>query len=259
MKRILVGLLLAGACWALDLSKVGAPTGGACVIMDKGAYVTCFRADWRIPQWVGEHLTPAQFQAPQVERTGGFRLDPDVPKEAQASLADYRRSGYDIGHQAPAGDYGFSAEAMRSTFVFINAAPQRPGLNRGSWRDLEIAVRALTVDGDVWVFTGPDGPGKTLLNKRVAIAGAFWKVILLERKDGTHTVYAYDLPNSKQPVAYVMYADPLGDIEDVTGLHFFPDLQLTDADRRATNNLPVHPALPADAQQTQAMHTRGKP
>lgn len=259
MKQILVGLLLAGACWALDLSKVGAPTGGACVIMDRGAYVTCFRADWRIPQWVGEHLTPQQFQVPQVERTGGFREDPDVPKEAQASLADYRRSGYDIGHQAPAGDYGFSAEAMRSTFVFINAAPQRPKCNRGSWRDLEVDTRATSAaEGEEWVFTGPSIEGTKLLNKRVRIPEKFWKVILLERPDGSREVYTYEVPNA-QPQAYSMYAESLEEIEDATGMKFFPAIDLTDAERRATNKLSVHPALPADAQQTQAMHTRGKP
>ena len=83
-------LVFAASCYALDLSPVGAPTGGACIIMDKGYYAICYRADWRIPQWVGEHLTSEQFRVPQVKRTGGFRLDPDVAKADQSEIGERR-------------------------------------------------------------------------------------------------------------------------------------------------------------------------
>ena len=256
MKRLAALILaLAASCWALDLSPVGAPTGGSCTVMDKGFYVICYRADWRIPQWVGEHLTSEQCRVPHVERAGGFRRDPAIPKADQASAADYRASGYDIGHQAPAGDFAFSAEAMRATFVFSNAAPQTPQLNRGPWRDLEVAVRALAAsEGDVWVFTGSTASAGQLKG-RVRIPGMSWKVLLLIRSDGPHA-YAYALRNTNTPPAFTDRAVSLSAVEAATVLHFFPAVGLPDSERTVTHQLPAHAPLPADAEQAKTIHKR---
>ena len=256
MKRLAALILaLAASCCALDLSPVGAPTGGSCTILDKGYYVVCYRADWRIPQWVGEHLTPEQFRVPRVERTGGFRRDPAIAKADQAGASDYRGSGYDIGHQAPAGDFAFSAEAMRATFIFTNAAPQTPQLNRGPWRDLEVAVRALAAsEGEVWVFTestGSDGE----LSGRIRIPRVFWKVLLLVRSDGPHA-YAYAFRNTNTSPAFADRAVALEVVEEATGLHFFPAITIPDAERTITHQLPAHAPLPADAEQADTIHKR---
>ena len=255
MKPFVLALVCALRLCALDLSPVGAPTGGACTVIDKGYYVICYRADWRIPQWVGEHLTPDQFRVPQVKRSGGFRLDSTIPKADQASAADYRKSGYDIGHQAPAGDFAFSVEAMRSTFIFTNAAPQTPQLNRGPWRDLEVAVRALAAsEGDVWVFTGSTASAGQLKG-RVRIPGISWKVLLLIRSDGPHA-YAYALRNTNTPPAFTDRAVSLSAVEAATVLHFFPAVGLPDSERTVTHQLPAHAPLPADAEQAETIHKR---
>jgi endonuclease G len=50
-------------------------------------------------------------------RTGSFRADPALQKGDRAEPADYAKSGYDIGHMAPANDFKGSVEAMKATFI----------------------------------------------------------------------------------------------------------------------------------------------
>lgn len=257
MRRLLLIALFAASCWALDLSPVGAPTGATCTVLDKGWYVTCYQPGWRMPQWVGEHLTPQQFRLPQVKRTGGFRIDPAVSRMDQAGAADYRGSGYDIGHQAPAGDFAFSPDAMRATFLFTNAVPQTPQLNRGPWRDLEVAVRALAAaEGDVWVFTGPAGGVKEIFHVTMTAPVSCWKTVLLIRSDGSHALYTYALPNSATPPYFEQGSESLSDLEGATKLHFFAAVLLSLPERQAVHQLPAHAPLPADAEQAKTIHRR---
>ena len=59
------------------------------------------------------------------------------------TTGDYRRTGFDRGHLCPALDRSWSRQAMRSTFVMSNIAPQIPSLNRGAWKVSEDSCRAL--------------------------------------------------------------------------------------------------------------------
>ena len=125
MKSIFALLAIVFQGWALDLSPICTPQGGSCTVMDRTYYVICYQPEWRIPEWVAEHVTREQLLAPAVPRKDAFRPDPDVPA-GRAELLDYQGSGYDRGHQAPAGDFRYSIEAMRATFLLSNMAPQRP-------------------------------------------------------------------------------------------------------------------------------------
>lgn len=71
--------------------------------------------------------------------------------------ADYKRSGYDRGHLAAAGNHKVEQKHMEQTFFLSNMAPQvGVGFNRDSWNRLEKHVRKLTnVYKDVYVCTGP--------------------------------------------------------------------------------------------------------
>lgn len=88
-----------------------------------------------------------------IGRTDNFRPDPLV-ETGSASLADYKGSGYDRGHLAPAGDMKWSQKVMSESFFMSNMSPQTPGFNRGIWRSLESLVRTWAAENeDIYVVS----------------------------------------------------------------------------------------------------------
>ena len=258
MKYACLILLAVWRLMALDLSPVGDP-GGDCTRMDKGYYVICYDSRWKAPQWVAEHLTAEQLSVAVASRSDNFRPDPELVKGKRAELADYRRSGYDRGHMAPAGDFRFSQEAMSATFLLSNMGAQTPALNRGPWRDLEIAVRSLAAKhGEAWVFTGPvpSVVSKTIGRNKVWVPAQFYKVIACLHEDGWEA-FGYILPNTAKPNPWQTYRLTVDVIEAITDLDFFSALpDQSDAETRLTP-IPEFAPLDADAEQTQNIQKQG--
>ena len=149
-------------CWWLaaasgqDIKKFGLPDTGD--IHERKGYVLSYDGRLRGARWTLELLTHDNQRSRADRAAVTFHEDADVLPEARARLRDYADSGYDIGHLAPAADHAASLPELRDTFRLSNASPQRPGFNRGRWKELETAVRNLAARGDVtavWVLTGP--------------------------------------------------------------------------------------------------------
>ncbi len=103
-------------------------------------------------EWVAYQLTLSEVEAEDYQRTDDFREDSAV-STGSATLDDYRGSGFDRGHLAPAEDFEWSAEAMSESFCMINMSPQKPGFNRGSGQ-ISINVvgkldRTILIDRDL--------------------------------------------------------------------------------------------------------------
>lgn len=175
-------------------------------------------------EWVAYELTQAEVQG-GAERSDDFREDPLV-MTGSASPEDYRRSGYDRGHLAPAGDMGFSDQAMSESFYMSNISPQVSTFNRGIWKDLEEDVRKWAIkDSNLYIVTGPVfGRGrKKIGDNKVTVPTHFYKVILYY--DGSLSkAIAFLMPNkaTKKPVQ--SFAMSVDEVEKVTGIDFFPAL-----------------------------------
>jgi endonuclease G len=219
--------------------------GGSCSPLNKDVYITCHDNERRLPQWVTYRLRRQDLENPVSERTDDFRPDPELEAIARAELADYRSSGYDRGHMAPAADFKRSDDAMSTTFLLSNMAPQRPNLNRRIWAQLEDQVRQLTQShGRVWIFTGalyldgndrPTTPAATI-NGRVAVPTHFYKAILCEHANGNRELFGYLLPNQLDPIADPLdsFAVTVDRLEELSGLDFFaalPDAEETQLQR----------------------------
>ncbi len=101
-------------------------------IITHTAYSLNYSEDHEQAAWVAYKLT-AEKVSGTCERTDDFRPDPMV-MTGSAELSDYRGSGYDRGHLAPAGDMKWSPTAMSESFYMSNMSPQRPGSTEGSGR-----------------------------------------------------------------------------------------------------------------------------
>lgn len=175
-------------------------------------YSLAYDASRRNPAWVYEHLTAEGLKGDVERHHFDFKEDESLPKHLRVSLADYRGSGFDRGHMAPAGNNKSSPEAMSDTFFMSNMCPQSPECNRGYWARLEKHVRDLTKDyQNVYVVTGPlylptiEENGKRYVKYEViglndvAVPSHFFKVITFEDSQGRKETRAYILPNEAIP------------------------------------------------------------
>jgi endonuclease G, mitochondrial len=230
-----------------DNLRYGYP-GGRGVILKKQFYVILFDTTTLVPEWVTYHLTKADLEG-TASRKDNFRPDPDLASGRRSELQDYKSSGYDRGHMAPAADFKRSVEAMSETFVLSNMAPQRPNLNRISWSHLEDEVRTLAEKhGSIWIFTGPlfldsldhkSPPIERIGPDSVAVPTHFFKVILCEHSDGGREMCAFVMKNQqgKLPGASKDYGVTVHKVEEMSGLNFFH--RLTDEEEVRLENTPV--------------------
>lgn len=195
------------------------------VIRHEG-YTVSYNSDYRIANWVAYELTAAEAKSTKAERSNKFVPDPEV-KGASATNEDYTRTGYDRGHLAPAGDMKWSSKAMRESFYLSNISPQKPGLNRGIWKELEEQSRLWTKEnGVLWIATGPvlTDSMKRMGKNRVGVPKTFYKVICTVINDEYKGIaFLFDNRDyDKTPLKSM--AIPIDSVEKMTGIDFFPAL-----------------------------------
>ncbi len=177
-------------------------------------------------EWVAYVLSSEELAKPWVDRSETFTIDPEV-STGSATLEDYRGSGFDRGHLVPAADRAFSREAIRETFYLSNITPQDHHFNGGIWRELEETTREWARKNKrLYIVTGPvlKGPalGKIGANE-VTVPSAFYKVIL-DLTEPQRKGIAFIIPNAASNEPLKNYAVPIDEVEELTGIDFFPEL-----------------------------------
>jgi len=200
------------------------PVDGEQIVNHTG-YTLSYNERYEQPSYVAYELTREEVYG-GGKRDDSFRADPDI-RTGSATPDDYRNSGYDKGHLAPAADFKWSEEAMADTFFMSNMSPQAGQFNRGIWADLESVVRQMAVENEsIYVTTGPvltDGPYRTIGENRVAVPNYYYKVIL-DYTNPEIKAIGFVLPNEKGTHSIDYYAVTVDEVEEITGLDFFPAL-----------------------------------
>ncbi len=178
------------------------------------------------PRWVAYELTRDEVYG-VYERKDNFREDPSI-KTGSATLADYRGSGYDRGHLAPASDMAWSLESLSDSFYLSNMSPQDPSFNRGIWAKLEAVVRNMAAtEGAVYVVTGPiltDGPYDSIGKNEVSIPNYYFKVVL-DYRNGDSKAIGFILPNEGSREDLSNFATSVSKVEEISEIEFFPLLE----------------------------------
>lgn len=194
------------------------------VIVHHG-YTVSYNADWKIPNWVAYELTDVEV-AGEEPRAKKFVPDPMVPKYESATTDDYKNSGWDRGHMAPAADMKWHPQAMKESFYLSNVCPQNHNLNGGVWKDLEEQVRDLAAQkGSIYVVCGPivSDDYQTIGANKVVVPSAFFKVLLQEKDGKIYTIgFVYENVAGRRPMS--TYAMTVDEVEELTGIDFFPSL-----------------------------------
>ena len=172
--------------------------------------------------WVAYILTRDEVERGTIPRTDNFRSDTSIAT-GSALLADYRGSGFDRGHLAPAGDMKWSRNAMSESFLLSNMSPQDPSFNRGIWKKLEDQVRNWAVEKDsLYVVTGPvlSSVSSTIGKNEVGIPGYYFKV-LVDLSPPDHSFIAFLMPNERSSEELASFAITVDSLELFTGYNFF--------------------------------------
>jgi endonuclease G, mitochondrial len=175
--------------------------------------------------WVAYALTRGHVEQRGHKRTNKFIEDPEITT-GSATNADYKASGYDRGHLAPAADMGWSEITMKESFYFSNMSPQKPEFNRGIWKDLEEQVRTWAIDNEtLYITTGPvlvKGLGKVGPNG-VSVPRLYYKVILDYTQPELKAI-GFIMPNQKSTLPLQHFAVSVDSVERLTGINFFYQL-----------------------------------
>ena len=212
-------------------------------ILEYKGFAVSYNKNLRLPNWVAYELTASEVEG-DLPRKDKFRPDP-AAAGPQANKEDYKNSGWDRGHMAPAADMKWSMEAMEESCYFTNICPQNPQLNGGDWKELEEQCRKWAQKyGSIYIACGPvvtkNEHGKIGANK-VVVPDKFYKVVLA-RVNGEYQGVGFIFHNSplrkskisgKPPVDRPLksYAVTIDEVEAVTGIDFFHALDTATQNR----------------------------
>lgn len=173
-----------------------------------------------------ERLTKEQRDdAADEKRTNKFFADARLPSRERSTLDDYKGSGFDRGHMAPAADMP-TAQAMAQSFSLANCIPQTRVNNQKTWAGIEKATRRYVkrAAGPVYVFSGPvyaQSPASTIGEGRVWIPTHLYKLVY---DQGSGRAWVHWLENTDdawagRPITY-------NELVKRTGIEFLPGIRL---------------------------------
>lgn len=207
------------------LQYLSIPNGGNCEELVRHAqFILCYNEKYEIPNWVSYVLDVSTLNTSLERKHAQFRADPLV-KTQSASPEDYKKSGFDKGHMAPAADMKVNAQSLNESFFMSNVCPQHPRLNQGKWRILEEKVRKWAErDGKLVVITGPLIKEKLTMHigeNEVFIPSHFFKVILDIEENGDSKAIAFVLENKEENKPLPAYAISVDSLEKLSSYDFF--------------------------------------
>lgn len=214
---------------AIDFSEVGTVEKINSVdeqSLIRTSYIVSYNKKTKCPNWVAWRLTRDHANGDVSRMGNAFHEDMEVPAP-RALNADYRQSGYSRGHMCPAGDNKWDRDVMYETFLLSNVCPQNANLNSGLWNQIEISCRRWADRyGDIYVICGlmyfKSKKMQYIGENAVAVPDAFFKVILC--LNDVPKCIGFICRNTDGNKKKDMYVNTLNQVERLTGLHFFPQL-----------------------------------
>jgi endonuclease G len=228
--------------------------GPAGRLLDKGCYVINYCDAWRIPYWSAYYLAKDSLIGSRKRLERYFRPDTLIPGEYRSVKADYKGSGFDRGHVAPAADFQRRPDAYIATFLLSNMSPQKGKANRLVCARIEDSLRRVVRRaGEAWIVGGNvmlDSTGRRSvvvpesgwirrarhgeMQKRVAVPTHMFRVALVHSGDDEWQAWAFLVPNTDRLRRGWAIRDcriSVDSLERLTGLDFFRALEPAVQDR----------------------------
>lgn len=179
------------------------------------------------PVWAAYHIVP-DVRHKDIDRPN-FQKDKSVKNSPPANA--YAHSGYDRGHMVPnhaiVSRYGI--EEQKLTFLMSNIAPQKAGLNRGVWREMEHRIADLWTSkyGELWVIVGNISENhfrQTIGGQGINVPDSYYMIIIGQTGDEVRSLAVLlpqDAPYGLYPLANIV---TIQELEELTGFDFLPEL-----------------------------------
>lgn len=187
-------------------------------------------------RWVAYRFD-ATTRAQNTSRSDAWADDPSLPSSMRIGTSYF--TGYSRGHICPSADRVYSVAANQQTFYMSNMSPMLSNFNEGIWADLETLVRtkgrSKTFSDTLYVVKGGTIDKSANIStyvsradgKRVAVP-KYYYTALVRVKNGAYSGIAFLLEHrtysNSERGDLTKYACTIDDLEDFTGIDFFPNL-----------------------------------
>lgn len=187
-----------------------------------------------------------------------FADDPNLSSELKIGSSGFGRE-YNRGHLCASADRLYSREANEMTFYMTNMSPQLGSFNQSYWvtleglvqklgRDVSFADTLYVVKGGT-VKNGQTNGSITRDNGRKVAIPKYYFMALLKIKNGSyssiafwmeHKEYGYTYEN-KAPLSVIREdAVTVNQLEELTGINFFPNLPDSQEEKIESQLLPAN-------------------
>lgn len=208
-----------------ELEKVVMPPDVDNRMLNYRGFTVAFNPSKHQPNYTVWTLEPEETDGPYSRKDASFMPDDNV--EGSATLADYRNSGFDRGHMAPAADMKWSKQAMNDCHLLTNMCPQDNRLNAGAWATVEKNARKWALrHGPLVIVAGPvlsDRMPRSIGSSKIPVPERFFKVILAPKADPPMGI-AFIMPNAYVEGGAQATVTSIDEAEVVTGFDFFAAL-----------------------------------
>ena len=187
-----------------------------------------FNTAYRVPNCVSYVLTSEMVDitnGPNAQNRRNYKFYRDPSVSGCPEWYEYRGSGYDRGHMAPANDMRWSTQSMSDCFLMTNICPQDHDLNGGSWNKLELKIHDWAKRySKIIVATGPIFNGNNQRigqNNDIVVPAGFFKVVL---DPSRNRAIGFVYENHEGGGGVKRHACSVDNVERITGHDFFSAL-----------------------------------
>ena len=207
------------------LEQVVIPDSIPAVLLTYEGFNVCFNSNMHLPNYVVWTLEPDETDGDFTRKNVNF--SPDTSVEGCATLADYRNSGYDRGHMAPAADMKWSEKSMSDCHLLTNICPQDKSLNTGAWSTIEKNSRKWAKKhGRLIIVCGPilsDKIVRRIGETQIPVPERYFKVIYAPEANPPMGI-GFIMPNGYVEGGAQSTVVSIDEVEAVTGFDFFSAL-----------------------------------
>jgi endonuclease G, mitochondrial len=203
--------------------KIPSPMAREVIVHHKG-FSLSYNTSYAIPSWVSYKVTKAQVNK-EASVKAKYKEDPEISIRA-ANKKDYKDGGYLMAQLVSYLDVLPIDGAAEETFYMSNIVPMKLAFYNHIWLKSEDLVRMWVADSDgLYVIVGPvieaDAPFPTMGANKVSIPERYYRIVYDEKNK---KAVGFVFKNGSSSGSLKSYSKPVDEIEKLTGIDFFPEL-----------------------------------